>query len=123
MQREHESTYMEQILANCEERFEDEDLVEACEMGAQEVAGAGRESVALGDTREEAMMATDHLSDSARFANTVSPNIRALAGCEDHGYGTYTDCDEKAQWKEDELWDAFYEGVGMQVSDEYDRYA
>lgn len=37
---------------------------------------------------DEADLAPFH--DSARYANTILPRLRAMAGCSDSGHGTYT---------------------------------
>lgn len=106
--------------ADCREMYSDPDAVEACEMGAEIAEGAGREARAMGDdARDAAIGFQDSFGQSARFANTVDPKLRKLAGCKDSGHGTYTKCNDKATRKHDELVDAFYNGASEQIENEY----
>jgi hypothetical protein len=62
-------------------------------------------------------------TDGARWANSLLPRLRALAEFEDRsGFGTYTVASDRAEWRLDELVEAYRDGwVDKTLG--YDRYA
>lgn len=63
-------------------------------------------------TQEEAELAIlngfEHMTESARWCHHILPDLRAVAGYDDSGMGTYTlDPDDECHYRLDELTDAY----------------
>ena len=76
-------------------------------MNTEDARNMGRE---IGEYWDE-----EPLIQSAEWANDHMPELRAMAGFSDSGYGTYNmvpeDADEdELQWNLEELLEAFWEG-------------
>jgi len=52
----------------------------------------------------------ESLTQSARYANFILPQLRKLAGFEDSGTGTYGEGDEENYYNLEEMYDEFFEG-------------
>lgn len=53
----------------------------------------------------------DNYTQYDSYSNHDLPRIRAMAGCQDSGYGTYQNCSEKDDWRVDELMEAWNDGI------------
>lgn len=63
------------------------------------------------DPSEYAGEVFDAWNQSDSWAYMVLPELRSMAGCEDPmGIGTYTECDDDAEWLYDELVEKFIDG-------------
>lgn len=58
----------------------------------------------------------EYWTESAEYANNVLPRLRAIAGYDDAGYGTYTDApSEEVYYIFDEVFEAFYDELGEHI--------
>jgi len=92
---------------------------DAMTLTTEEVRELTREAQEAGQAVSESF---SHYTDTARWANTILPQLRALAGYDDPmGVGTYTAGGPAATWRLDEVVEAYRDGY-VDKTLGYDRY-
>lgn len=92
-------------------KYEDEAEREAYLMGYEEGKFVAEDTNKYYDELTEEDLNEIYSGFMELDSSSLLSELRRLAGCEDAGYGTYTDCDEDAMWELDHLIDVYEEGL------------
>lgn len=100
-----------------EEEFNEEEAnKEAYDRGYDIGLGVGiqarEDGQKVSDLEEISAGFMDNYTQYDSYANSILPDLRALAGCKDSGVGTYGDCTEEQDFIVDDLVNKFWEGIG-----------